>query len=111
MQKLTKEQKILVLDLLICSFENERLKRYGAIGFYMTEFPGISESDILKQLNSYISNSTKFENELRKRIQALASPERHQIKSNTDGLMRVIGKFIDLPGERSQVNFRLGKFI
>lgn len=111
MQKLTKEQKIVVLDLLICSFENERLKRYGTIGFYMSEFPSISECDILKQLNSYISNSTKFENELRKRIKALASPERNRIKSSAEVLIRAIGKFMDLPGERSQVNFRLGQFI
>jgi len=99
MEKLTKKEKLIVLEMLIHSFENENLKRYGAIGFYLSENPEISEQDILNRLNNYLSNPIQFEKRLKAGLKSIPHQSLMELKAYTQQLINSMGKFMDLPGE------------
>jgi hypothetical protein len=106
-EKLIKSQKLLILELLIYSFENENLMRYGAIGFYITAYPDISENDILEKLNKYLNNAEEFERELLVKLKSLNEIKILKAKTETKSLINSIGRYMDLPGEKNNIIYRL----
>jgi methyltransferase-like protein len=109
MKKLTRKEKLIVLELLIHSFEDDKLKRFGAIGFYLSENPEISEHEILNRLNTYLSNPMQFDKQLKTRLKSLTQQSYQELKACTQQLINSIGKFMDLPGEKNQILYRLNR--
>lgn len=99
----------LILELLILTFENEKLKRCGAIGYFKASYPNISDENIIANLNNYLTTPINFEAELAKKINHLSEKEKLSIKTSTELLIQIIGRHMDLPGEKRLIEHRFKK--
>jgi hypothetical protein len=111
MKSKNKSNHILILDILILTFKNELLLRYGAIGYYMKEFPEIPEHLILNSLNNYLESEEKFKTSLISTLSKIEISEFLAIRKSVEAFITICSRQMELPSEKSYVRLNYEKLI
>lgn len=101
----------LILDLLICSFEDELLRQYGAIGTFMQHYPELGKEEIIESLNAHLTDPEQHMNTLLSDACQLNNEQRITLIDQCNSFINTCVRHMELPGDKNHVKHRLSQLL
>jgi hypothetical protein len=109
---INEEKDLMILDLIILSFGNELLLRYGTIGYYIESYPNVTENSICNRINAYLNNEIEFRIKVLQNIKMLSTKdEQIYILSSAESFINISSRSIDFIGDKNKVTYAFTKLL